>query len=426
MAERDLINAFNDCIDRMSAGQDIESCLRAYPQYAAALRPMLEAGALVRRMRMTTDDIQAAQDRVRIRYQQSIRSAPRHSRIVQLRLLANIAAVLILFFVIIGSGGLLSQASLPGDALYGIKRLSEQIGSILDTSEVYQRELMQRRADEVNNLLELARPADVSFQGAVTHTEGDIWEIAMLPVQVSAETPGYDVLSIGARVEVEGYTTTAGTLIARRITLLEAPPPPTPTSTATSTPSPTVTSSATATTTPSQTASATLTMTPTATMTSTVSATVTATASATASSTATNTATSTASRTPTNTATPRPTLSSSATTCAPSQPAGWVQYRVQAGDTLSGLAANRGITLEQAMTVNCLTNAGFIFVGQLLYLPPAVNTDTPDDDDNNAGDDNQGGDNSGSGPIDNGQDDNSSNDDDNDESDDDDGGDDDD
>ncbi|MBL8165164.1 MAG: LysM peptidoglycan-binding domain-containing protein [Anaerolineae bacterium] len=444
MADRDLLNAFNDCIDRLGAGQSIEDCLRAYPQFAAALRPMLEAGALVQRMRTTPTEIQVAQERVRARYQQAVRANPRRYRPVLPRF-ANLAAALLLFFVIAGSGGALSQSSLPGDALYGVKRLTEQVGAIFDPSPAYLKDLEQRRVDEVSSLLELGRPADIVFQGEVTRVDGDVWVIAMLPVQTSADTPGQEGLSIGARVEVEGYTTSTNTLIARRITLLEAPPlpPATPTNTMTMTLSPTVTSSATAT--PTATASPTLTptasatatntatltstasatptntptltltasATPTATLTATPSPTVTPTSSLTPTATATasrtptmtRTLTATPSRTPTITRTPRPTLSPTATTCVPTQPSGWVRYRVQAGDTLSGLAANRGITLQQAMSVNCLTDARLIFVGQDLFLPPAVNTPPPGDGNDNSavgddnGNDNQGGSGS-SGPGD--------------------------
>jgi hypothetical protein len=45
------------------------------------------------------------------------------------------------------------------------------------------------------------------------------------------------------------------------------------------------------------------------------------------------------------------------------------------------LAANRGITLEQLMQINCLTDPRFIVVGDLLILPRASSTatDIPED-----------------------------------------------
>ncbi len=49
MAHLDLIDAFNDCVDRLHAGQSLEECLRLYPHYAAELRPMLQTAQAVRR-----------------------------------------------------------------------------------------------------------------------------------------------------------------------------------------------------------------------------------------------------------------------------------------------------------------------------------------------------------------------------------------
>jgi uncharacterized protein YraI len=45
----DLSDAFNDCIDRLHAGQTIDDCLRVYPQYAAALHPLLQTAQAVHR-----------------------------------------------------------------------------------------------------------------------------------------------------------------------------------------------------------------------------------------------------------------------------------------------------------------------------------------------------------------------------------------
>ena len=47
---------------------------------------------------------------------------------------------------------------------------------------------------------------------------------------------------------------------------------------------------------------------------------------------------------------------------------GWMTYRVQAGDTLSGLALNTGTTVAELRRINCLTE-DTIVVGQVLYLP---------------------------------------------------------
>ena len=47
MVKNSLTDAFNDCIDRLNAGQSIDDCLRAYPMFADELRPMLTIGLTI-------------------------------------------------------------------------------------------------------------------------------------------------------------------------------------------------------------------------------------------------------------------------------------------------------------------------------------------------------------------------------------------
>lgn len=53
--------------------------------------------------------------------------------------------------------------------------------------------------------------------------------------------------------------------------------------------------------------------------------------------------------------------------CPP--PNGWVQYEVEAGDSLSGLADATGTTLQTLIQANCLADPDTLYTGQILYLP---------------------------------------------------------
>jgi LysM repeat protein len=64
------------------------------------------------------------------------------------------------------------------------------------------------------------------------------------------------------------------------------------------------------------------------------------------------------------------------TPCTLSPPSDWGVYTVQAGDTLSDLAAARETTTDQVLQVNCLTSSDFLIEGQQLYLP-VLPTPTP-------------------------------------------------
>jgi hypothetical protein len=50
-------------------------------------------------------------------------------------------------------------------------------------------------------------------------------------------------------------------------------------------------------------------------------------------------------------------------------PGGWFPYIVQAGDTLTDLAARSNSTVQELVARNCLASPDAIFVGQTLYVP---------------------------------------------------------
>lgn len=399
MSEQDFITIFDDCVERIAAGESLDEVLRRYPGQAAALRPMLEAGLLVRRAAPVATEVMIAQQRVQRRFEDALvmpvlvrRQPSPYSR------LATLAAGLLLAFIVVtGGAAVASQSSLPGDPLYGMKRLTEQVQLSLGANPD---QFDQRRVDEVRQLLSAARTAEVEFEGEVEFNSGDVWLVAGLPVTVNAATSGTQTAMVGDTVRVNGYTTPDGQLIARVITVIRQGQL-TPLLTQTPTGVPTIRPSSTPTTTP----------------------TLTGTPSATPSVTPTQTVTTTATSIPTTTATPSPTPTVSRTPtvgCTPTPPANWTTYIVQSGDTLSALAASRGVTVNQVLIANCLISNSVIIVGQRIFLPPGANLPTsppgnaggsgggqnpPPSGNDNSGNDNSGDDdNSNSNSNDNGDD----------------------
>ncbi len=83
---------------------------------------------------------------------------------------------------------------------------------------------------------------------------------------------------------------------------------------------------------------------------------------------------------PTATPAPTQTLSSAQVpatpiNCTPRRD--WEIYFVQAGDTVSDLAARTGLTVDQVAQANCLIDPALIYVGQMLFLPFVPPTPTP-------------------------------------------------
>ncbi len=350
MADHDLINAFNDCIDRLAGGQTVDDCLRAYPQHTSALRVLLETGRLVQRARPSSIELAQAQERIRGRVLDAWHTAAVPARApYPLRPLLGLAASLVLLFAALLGSAVASQNSLPGDSLYGIKRLAETAQMALGADPAA---FEARRRDEIRQVLQIGRAVDVDFSGEWTAASGEDWLVGDLPLRVLAGVPGAETARLGDTLNIRAYTTTQGGLIARRIEVVKPgllPPTPTPTLTAPPTATPTMTVTIAPTVTPTAAATATLTLTSTPTATPTTAPTSTGTASP--------------------TSLPQLTQTPTSGVCQRFQPPGWVEYAIQPGDTLSRLAAATGTTVQEIMRINCLTNPRLVVAGQRVYLP---------------------------------------------------------
>ena len=318
MAEHDLIEAFDNSIDLLNSGGTVADCLNRYPQYAGRLGPLLDTGRVVQRARIEPLEVQAAQANGRARLEEAIRAIPaRHTTpVYPLRRWLSMAAGLVLILsVFLGGTALAAENTLPGDTLYSVKRFTESVRLALFDGSLEQ-VFAQRRIEEIRQLEALNRAEQVDFAGEIERIDGVAWQVAGLEVLVPANIPGASSVKVSDIVRVTGQTTTAGTLVAGSVDLLE-PGSELPTPTAmpgpTSSPSPA---------TPTQ--------------------------------------------TPQPTQEPPP---SGAGGCLPASPAGWVSYTVRSGDTLSALAGATNTTLEQLMQVNCIEDARFIVAGQQLFLP---------------------------------------------------------
>ncbi len=384
MAEIDITNAFNDCVDRLAEGQSIEDCVRRYPQYSSALRPMLEAGLLVQRMRIQTTDVLAAQTRVRRRFEDALRaSVPKRTNPAR-RFVYALAAILIIGFISVVSLSTVSQGSLPGDPLYGVKTFSEGLQRSLFDNDTLEASFNQQRIQEIQQLLALGRSEQVTFNGIITSQNGANWIIASLPIIVQSDVPNAAVAHVGDEVTVTALTSELKTLTALSIQIAEANESPIPTLTV-NTMVPTVAVS---------------TQTPTPTITIPPSPTATPKITNTPQKSATNIIPTVAPVKPTTDASTIPQISIlTPTECAVVRPNGWVSYQIRSGDTLSALAASSSITLTELMAINCISDASRIIVGETTYLPkaPSFPPTVPPNANNNqdSSSSNSGGNNSG-------------------------------
>jgi LysM repeat protein len=250
----------------------------------------------------------------------------------------------------LGGAGALAQNSLPGDALYSLKLLTEDVRLILSSDDdSLESQFNQRRIDETQELLNQGRAETVMFEGDIRTMNDTIWQIDSLIVQINAAQIDETPLEVGMRVAVEAETTRAGLLIARGIRRLSDAPQrlPAPTQTPTRISEPTRIPSATPTRRP------TVTDTP-----QSVRPTIDKTFDAQ------NSSQNQIGVTPSSTPTEQ--------RCVISPPQDWIRYVIQSGDTLFDLAVKSDTTMERIQRVNCIDDPALIRVGQTIYLPALI------------------------------------------------------
>lgn len=236
MLSNDLVNAFDDCINRLAAGQSLEDCLRAHPQYAADLEPMLLAGQLAVHARPIAVEVDVAKNRQRARFEQALQTTSIHKfsqrRMTFSRVAAIAASLILIIGVLLGGAAAYAQGSLPGDRLYGLKLALEDgrlwVASLVGDKENLESTFAQNRIDETQDLLALGREETVEFEGEIVSKQvtADGFNIGVdeLTIVVSADNdriPDYEELSIGDRIRIEGRTTRNRELIATTIRVID-------------------------------------------------------------------------------------------------------------------------------------------------------------------------------------------------------------
>ncbi len=63
--------------------------------------------------------------------------------------------------------------------------------------------------------------------------------------------------------------------------------------------------------------------------------------------------------------------------CVPTAPPGWISHQVQLGESPSIFGQRANVRVQDILDVNCLSPGAVLSVGQLLYIPPPLATNTP-------------------------------------------------
>ena len=224
-----LISALDDCLLAVEAGASLEAALARYPDLADELRPLLTAAAAARPaapLRVPQQSEMASRTRFLARahaLQRERRRAAGFFSRFSLALRMGLAVLAVAAVSGLGAVGLVSASagSLPGDALYGVKRTAEQVQLAFSTSPAaraaLEAEFAQRRLAEAALVSAQGRQVPVQFTGLVEAQAGARWTIAGLTVIVPA---GLEAgLTVGQIVEVAGVVAADGAIFAQHISL---------------------------------------------------------------------------------------------------------------------------------------------------------------------------------------------------------------
>lgn len=225
MSDR-LNDALEVCLTASESGVELESCLTLYPGLADELRPALFAAQDARRLAVVdvpTDVMQRSRARL-LAHAAKLRR-PRASRAGFRLPRWAFASLLVLAFLLFSTSGLLvtSAQSLPGDALYPVKRTFEawslELAPGLQVKSALKASYEKRRLDETRSLLRMGRTERVSFEGVLSKRVPGEWTVDEIPVRVSPQTTIQGDIQVGMGLEIEGEVRPDGWIEADHIRL---------------------------------------------------------------------------------------------------------------------------------------------------------------------------------------------------------------
>lgn len=257
MMNRDFVSVLDECLARVKAGELPETCLADYPEHASQLAPLLETFLAVQVLRPVPapapDAVLSGRQRflaeaARLRQAELAPRPEPQSRVAEwLRQLWQPAApqrlawaavtaiaALLVFILVGGSIVVASEDSLPGDPLYPVKRIVEtvQLNLTLDPGahEKLEQILRERRRQEIQELVDRRREAQVTIEGVIQSIHSATWIIAGYPqINIDEQTVIEGNAGVGALVRIQARSESSGYLRALRVQVLVPASAPSPT-----------------------------------------------------------------------------------------------------------------------------------------------------------------------------------------------------
>jgi len=262
---KDFQAVLDECLNRITLGgeQAVGACMAEYPAAATELEPLLRLAVGLKVLQADQPPppvtLQAGRQKL-LRETARLREAEEEKKrsrrglfwftLPVMRRSMTVAVLAALLVVSVLGGGTIaaSATSLPGDALYGVKRMTEQFQLLVTWDQEAKADLQQRlderRRAEAIAIATSQRIAEMSFRGRVESMGNARWTVGGVVVSTSAETVMDGEIGVGTLVRIQVRSFSDGTLLAVSIsaepeqTVPEPTPVPTaePTMTATEVP----------------------------------------------------------------------------------------------------------------------------------------------------------------------------------------------
>jgi hypothetical protein len=245
---RDIEAVLDECLTQMNRGQSLEACVAQYPALAAELEPLLRMALRVEALREDEPPspvaLRAGRQRLlgqaallRRTYEDQTQPTRFPWRVnlqaLMRRSMVSTAVATVLLVTVLAAGTVAASArSLPGDALYPVKRASEEVRLLLTFDQQIKAQLVgkidERRREEAQAISDRRRVAELSFRGRIQRMDGMRWTVGGVAIRTSEETVFEGDLAVHTFVRVHVRSVGDGTLLAMRISVepeIAAPQP---------------------------------------------------------------------------------------------------------------------------------------------------------------------------------------------------------
>ncbi len=236
----DLAYVLDECIELTRNGLSVEECLARYPEVADELKPVLEMAVVLQSVevpasapeaiRQSRERMFAAVDKKFSSQAVSISPFARYTvqlvkwitgkENIDMKLVTRLAYTLMFVVFLVGAAGtaIASAKTIPGDTLYPVKALVEQVQYTLTLNPEARHELRQetreRHLTEVQEAIREGRIVDVAFAGELRSKDQNVWDVSGVTVVLDDNTVVKGSPEVGMIVEVRGSIQEDGSVLA--------------------------------------------------------------------------------------------------------------------------------------------------------------------------------------------------------------------